>query len=78
MLAGKYDGEEVSLSKLFEAVGAYKAGLIDESKLHECETGACPGCGSCAGMYTANSMNCLCEAGRHRASRQRHHSGGQQ
>lgn len=62
MLAGHYDGEEVSLSKLFEAVGAYKAGLIDEAKLHECETGACPGCGSCAGMYTANSMNCLCEA----------------
>ena len=62
MLAGKYVGEEVSLSKLFEAVGAYKAGIIDECKLHECETGACPGCGSCAGMYTANSMNCLCEA----------------
>ncbi len=62
MLAGKYDGEEVSLSKLFEAVGAYKAGMIDECKLGECETGACPGCGSCAGMYTANSMNCLCEA----------------
>ncbi len=62
MLAGKYDGEEVSLSKMFEAVGAYKSGLIDECKLEECETGACPGCGSCAGMYTANSMNCLCEA----------------
>lgn len=62
MLAGKYDGEEVSLSKLFEAVGAYKAGIIDADKLNECETGACPGCGSCAGMYTANSMNCLCEA----------------
>ncbi len=62
MLAGKYDGEEVSLSKLFEAVGAYKAGIIDGCKLEECETGACPGCGSCAGMYTANSMNCLCEA----------------
>ncbi len=62
MLAGSYDGEEVSLSKLFEAVGAYKAGIIDGEKLHECETGACPGCGSCAGMYTANSMNCLCEA----------------
>ena len=62
MLAGYYDGEEVSLSKLFEAVGAYKAGIIDECKLTECETGACPGCGSCAGMYTANSMNCLCEA----------------
>ncbi len=62
MLAGNYDGEEVSLSKLFEAVGAYKAGIIDCDKLNECETGACPGCGSCAGMYTANSMNCLCEA----------------
>lgn len=62
MLAGHYDGEEVSLSKMFEAVGAYKAGMIDEDKLNECETGACPGCGSCAGMYTANSMNCLCEA----------------
>ena len=62
MLAGRYDGEEVSLSKMFEAVGAYKAGMIDECKLHECETGVCPGCGSCAGMYTANSMNCLCEA----------------
>ncbi len=62
MLAGHYDGEEVSLSKLFEAVGAYKAGIIDEEKLTECEMGACPGCGSCAGMYTANSMNCLAEA----------------
>lgn len=62
MLAGRYDGEEVSLSKMFEAVGAYKAGIIDECKLTECEMGVCPGCGSCAGMYTANSMNCLCEA----------------
>ena len=62
MLAGRYDGQEVSLSKMFEAVGAYKAGLIDDDRLRECETGACPGCGSCSGMYTANSMNCLCEA----------------
>ena len=62
MLAGSYDGQEVSLSKMFEAVGAYKAGIIDEEKLTECEMGCCPGCGSCAGMYTANSMNCLCEA----------------
>jgi len=62
MLAGTYDGDEVSLSKMFEAVGAYKAGIIDECKLEECEQGVCPGCGSCAGMYTANSMNCLCEA----------------
>ncbi|OUQ43563.1 dihydroxy-acid dehydratase [Gemmiger sp. An120] len=62
MLAGSYDGQEVSLSKMFEAVGAYKAGLIGEAKLDECEHGCCPGCGSCSGMYTANSMNCLCEA----------------
>ena len=62
MLAGNYDGQEVSLSKMFEAVGAYKAGMIDDQKLNECEMGCCPGCGSCAGMYTANSMNCLCEA----------------
>ena len=62
MMAGVYDGEEVSLSKMFEAVGARKAGLIDDAQLDDCETGVCPGCGSCAGMYTANSMNCLCEA----------------
>ncbi|MBQ1388712.1 MAG: dihydroxy-acid dehydratase [Clostridia bacterium] len=62
MLAGTYDNQEVSLSKMFEAVGAYKAGIIDEAKLTECEHGVCPGCGSCAGMYTANSMNCLCES----------------
>ncbi|WP_295640349.1 dihydroxy-acid dehydratase [uncultured Mailhella sp.] len=62
MMAGVYNGEEVSLSKMFEAVGARKVGLIDDAQLEECETGVCPGCGSCAGMYTANSMNCLCEA----------------
>ncbi len=62
MLAGVYDGHHASLSQMFEAVGAYKAGMIDECKLTECEQGVCPGCGSCAGMYTANSMNCLCEA----------------
>ena len=62
MMAGRYDGEEISLSKMFEAVGAYKAGIINDAKLQECEEGACPGCGSCAGMYTANSMNCLCES----------------
>ncbi len=62
MLAGTYDNQKVSLSKMFEAVGSYKAGLIDEAKLTECEQGVCPGCGSCAGMYTANSMNCLCES----------------
>ncbi|MBR4455969.1 MAG: dihydroxy-acid dehydratase [Solobacterium sp.] len=62
MLAGRYDGQEVSLSKMFEAVGAYKAGMINDDKLEECTQNCCPGCGSCSGMYTANSMNCLCEA----------------
>ncbi len=62
MMAGLYEGEEVSLSKIFEAVGARKAGMIDDDQLAEYEHGVCPGCGSCAGMYTANSMNCLCEA----------------
>ena len=62
MLAGRYQGEEASLSKMFEAVGAYKAGLIDEEQLEDCTCNVCPGCGSCSGMYTANSMNCLCEA----------------
>ena len=62
MLAGLVDGEEVSLSKIFEAVVARKADLIDDEKMEEYEQGVCPGCGSCAGMYTANSMNCLCEA----------------
>lgn len=62
MLPGLVDGEETSLSKMFEAVGAKKAGLISDEKLEEFENNACPGCGSCSGMYTANSMNCLCEA----------------
>ena len=62
MMAGTYGGEEVSLSKMFEAVGAYKAGMIDDAKLEECTQNCCPSCGSCSGMYTANSMNCLCEA----------------
>ncbi len=62
MLAGNVDGCEVSLSKMFEAVGAAKAGIIDDNKLLEYEQNVCPGCGSCAGMYTANSMNCLSEA----------------
>ena len=62
MLAGTYGGEEVSLSKMFEAVGAYKAGMIDDAQLEDCTCNCCPSCGSCSGMYTANSMNCLCEA----------------
>ncbi len=62
MMAGHFGGEEVSLSKTFEAVGAYKAGMMDEATFYEAECNSCPGCGSCAGMYTANSMNCLSEA----------------
>ena len=62
MMSGIVDGEEVSLSKMFEAVGARKAGIIDDEGLREFEENVCPGCGSCSGMYTANSMNCLCEA----------------
>ncbi len=62
MMSGLVDGVETSLSKMFEAVGARKAGLIDDCKLCEFEENVCPGCGSCSGMYTANSMNCLAEA----------------
>ena len=61
MLAGHVDGKKRSLSAMFEAVGAYKAGKIDECKLCEFENKVCPTCGSCSGMYTANSMNCLTE-----------------
>ena len=62
MLAGRFENQDISLSKMFEAVGSYKAGMMSEEKLEECAQGCCPGCGSCAGMYTANSMNCLCES----------------
>ncbi len=61
MLAGRVGGKKTSLSSMFEAVGAYKAGKIDEDKLDEFECKTCPSCGSCSGMYTANSMNCLTE-----------------
>lgn len=65
MLAGHLkcgaDREKLSLSKTFEAVGAYEAGMIDDSELKEYENKSCPTCGSCSGMYTANSMNCLSE-----------------
>ena len=61
MLAGHMDGHKTSLSSMFEAQGAYNAGKIDEEKLHEWEENTCPTCGSCSGMYTANSMNCLTE-----------------
>jgi len=62
MLAGRVDGKKRSLSAMFEATGAYAAGKIDEEKLTEFEEKVCPTCGSCSGMYTANSMNCLTEA----------------
>lgn len=61
MLAGRIDGHKTSLSSMFEAVGAYNAGKIDEDKLKEYELNTCPSCGSCSGMYTANSHNCLSE-----------------
>lgn len=61
MLAGRIDGHKTSLSSMFEAVGAYKAGKIDANKLKDFELNACPSCGSCSGMYTANSHNCLSE-----------------
>ena len=62
MMSGLVGGVETSLSKMFEAVGARKAGIIDDDGLMDYEQNVCPGCGSCSGMYTANSMNCLCEA----------------
>ena len=61
MLAGRVHGKKTSLSSMFEAVGAYAAGKIDEAELTLCEENTCPTCGSCSGMYTANSMNCLTE-----------------
>ncbi len=61
MLAGRVNGKKTSLSSMFEAVGAYSAGKIDDEQLRICEENTCPTCGSCSGMYTANSMNCLTE-----------------
>ena len=62
MLAGKVKGCKTSLSSMFEAVGSYAAGTMTEEDVKEFEEKACPTCGSCSGMYTANSMNCLTEA----------------
>lgn len=62
MLAGKVYGEKKSLSSIFQAAGAYAAGKLDDKDMEEYEKNICPTCGSCAGMYTANSMNCLTEA----------------
>ena len=62
MLAGRVHGQKRSLSSMFEAVGSYAAGTMTEEEVTEFENKVCPTCGSCSGMYTANSMNCLCEA----------------
>ena len=62
MLAGTYKNKKTSLSSMFEAVGSYAAGHMTEEEVYELEKSACPTCGSCSGMYTANSMNCLTEA----------------
>ncbi|MBC7326348.1 MAG: dihydroxy-acid dehydratase, partial [Moorella sp. (in: Bacteria)] len=62
MLAGRYEGRDVSLSTMFEAVGATQAGKMSAAELSRLEDCACPGCGSCAGMFTANTMNCMAEA----------------
>lgn len=61
MLAGRVDGCKRSLSSMFEAVGAYEAGKMTEEKVEEYVNNVCPTCGSCSGMYTANSMNCMTE-----------------
>ena len=62
MMAGRYRGQDVDLKTVFEAVGEYRAGRMGEGELRELELVACPGCGSCAGLFTANTMNCLTEA----------------
>ncbi|MEG1981786.1 MAG: dihydroxy-acid dehydratase [Clostridia bacterium] len=62
MLPGKVNGKDVSLSTLFEAVGSFSSGKMTKNELCEIEDNACPGCGSCSGMFTANSMNCVTEA----------------
>ncbi len=62
MLAGKVGGKKIDLTTVFEGVGAVKAGKMTEEELEEIEDKACPGCGSCSGMFTANSMNCMTEA----------------
>ncbi|HHV63297.1 MAG TPA: dihydroxy-acid dehydratase [Firmicutes bacterium] len=62
MLAGRYEGKDIDLSSMYEGVGAVAAGKMTEEELARMEDVACPGCGSCSGMFTANSMNCLVEA----------------
>lgn len=62
MMAGRYQGHDISVSNMFEAAGVYEAGKITGEELQAMEMAACPGCGSCAGLFTANTMNCLTEA----------------
>ncbi|MDR3561216.1 MAG: dihydroxy-acid dehydratase [Negativicutes bacterium] len=62
MLAGRYQGRDISVSTMFEAAGLFEAGKISAEELDAMEQSACPGCGSCAGLFTANTMNCLTEA----------------
>lgn len=62
MLAGKFKGQEISLSQVFEAVGEYESGRMSAEELAGLELSSCPGCGCCAGLFTANSMNCMAEA----------------
>lgn len=61
MLAGRYKGKDVSVSTMFEAAGKVESGQLTEDEMHVMEHCACPGCGSCAGLFTANTMNCLTE-----------------
>lgn len=62
MMAGRYKGKDISVSNMFEAAGLFEAGKIEAAELDSMEKSACPGCGSCAGLFTANTMNCLTEA----------------
>lgn len=62
MMAGRFGGDDIDLSSVFEAVGRYQAGKMTEEEVYELEMAACPGCGSCSGLFTANTMNCLTEA----------------
>ena len=62
MLAGRHRGEAIDVKTMFETAGAVRSGRLSEDELAEIELAACPGCGSCAGLFTANSMNCLAEA----------------
>lgn len=61
MLAGRYQGKDISVSTIFEAAGKFESGKISAEELDDMEKSACPGCGSCAGLFTANTMNCLTE-----------------